>query len=239
MHQLLINDLTIDVVRKSIKNMHLSVYPPTGRVRIAAPLNVDDESVRLFALAKLGWIKRHQRNFEAQARQSLRNYVNRESHYFQGKRYLLRVNEIQKGAAKVAIKNKTFMDLYVRPDAAAEQKEQLVNAWYRNSLKVQVTQLIAKWEPILGVSVAAWGIKQMKTKWGTCNIAERRIWLNLELAKKPLTCVEYIIVHEMVHLLERKHNDIFWAHLEKAMPRWKYYQEELNALPVSHGEWTY
>lgn len=218
--------------------MHLSVYPPTGRVRIAAPLNVDDEAVKLFAISKLAWIKKNQRKFEMQDRQMPRVFEQRESHYFEGKRYLLRVTE-QNAPPRVEIKTKTYIDLFIRPNATVEQRQNCINEWYRKQLKNQIPQLIKKWEPIIGVSVSDWGVKQMKTKWGTCNIEQKRIWINLELAKKPYNCLEYIIVHEMIHLIERHHNDNFLAHLDKNLPKWKLYKDELNRLPVSHGEWEY
>ena len=238
MHQIEVSNFSIDVIRKSIKNMHLSVYPPTGRVRIAAPLNVDDEAVKLFAISKLAWIKKNQRKFEMQDRQMPRIFEQRESHYFEGKRYLLRVTE-QNAPPRVEIKTKTYIDLFIRPNATIELRQNCINEWYRKQLKNQIPQLIEKWEPIIGVSVSDWGVKQMKTKWGTCNIEQKRIWINLELAKKPHYCLEYIIVHEMIHLIERHHNDNFLAHLDKYLPKWKLYKDELNRLPVSHGEWEY
>jgi predicted metal-dependent hydrolase len=230
--------LTIDIVRKDIINIHLSVYPPTGRVRIAAPLEVGDETIRLFAISKLGWIRRNQRSFEAQDRQSPREYKNRESHYFLGKRYLLRIKE-HHAPPKVVLKTKTYIDLFVKPETSVEQKHVAVNEWYRDELKKLIEPLINKWEKEIGVSVDDWQIKQMKTKWGTCNIEKKRIWINLELAKKPLACLEYIVVHEMVHLLERNHGGRFIAYMDKFLPQWKFYREELNRLPVSHGEWSY
>lgn len=238
MHQIEVSNFSIDVIRKSIKNMHLSVYPPTGRVRIAAPLNVDDEAVKLFAISKLAWIKKNQRKFEMQDRQMPRVFEQRESHYFEGKRYLLRVTE-QNALPRVEIKTKTYIDLFIRPNATVEQRQNCINEWYRKQIKNLIPQLIEKWEPIIGVSVSDWGVKQMKTKWGTCNIEQKRIWINLELAKKPHYCLEYIIVHEMIHLIERHHNDNFLAHLDKYLPKWKLYKDELNRLPVSHGEWEY
>lgn len=238
MHQIEIGDLTIDVVQKDIKNMHLSVYPPNGRVRIAVPLNIDDEAVRLFVISKLSWIKQNQRKFEKQDRQSPRAFAERESHYFQGTRYLLRIKE-HNAPPKVEIKTKTHIDLYIRPDTTTEQQQSILNAWYRKQLKHKIPAIIAKWEKIIGVTVGDWGVKQMKTKWGTCNIEKKRIWINLELAKKPTNCLEYIIVHEMIHLLERHHNDRFLAYIDKFIPQWRLYKEELNRLPVSHGEWTY
>ena len=238
MHQIEVSNFSIDVIRKSIKNMHLSVYPPTGRVRIAAPLNVDDEAVKLFAISKLAWIKKNQRKFEMQDRQMPRVFEQRESHYFEGKRYLLRVIE-QNATPRVEIKTKTYIDLFIRPNATVEQRQNCINEWYRKQLKNQIPQIIKKWEPIIEVSVSDWGVKHMKTKWGTCNIEQKRIWINLELAKKPYNCLEYIVVHEMIHLIERHHNDNFLAHLDKYLPKWKLYKDELNRLPVSHGEWEY
>lgn len=238
MHQITINDLSIDVVRKNIKNMHLSVYPPLGRVRIAAPLNIDDEAVRLFAISKLSWIKKNKRKFENQDRQSPRKFAERESHYFQGKRYLLRVIE-HNAPSKVQLKTKTYIDLFVRPETSIEQRQIILNEWYRKELKKQIPLIIKKWEKIIQVVVNDWGVKQMKTKWGTCNIEEKRIWINLELAKKPSQCLEYIVVHEMIHLLERHHNDRFLYYMDKYIPHWKLYKEELNRMPVSHGEWEY
>lgn len=173
-----------------------------------------------------------------QDRQMPRIFEQRESHYFEGKRYLLRVTE-QNAPPRVEIKTKTYIDLFIRPNATVEQRQNCINEWYRKQLKNQIPQLIEKWEPIIGVSVSDWGVKQMKTKWGTCNIEQKRIWINLELAKKPYNCLEYIIVHEMIHLIERHHNDNFLAHLDKNLPKWKLYKDELNRLPVSHGEWEY
>ncbi len=232
------SQLSIDVVRKAIKNLHLAVYPPTGRVRIAAPLRIDDEAVRLFAISKISWIRKHQRNFIAQDRQTPRQFKERESHYFQGKRYLLRILE-HEAPPKVVFKTKTYIDLYVRPNSTTEQRQIIINEWYRTELKKLIQPIVDKWEKQIGVTVTDWQVKQMKTKWGTCNIEKKRIWINLELAKKPLHCLEYIVVHEMIHFLERHHNDRFLTLMEKYMPQWKFYKAELNRLPVSHGEWTY
>jgi predicted metal-dependent hydrolase len=206
MHQIVVNGLVVDVVRKNIKNLHLAVYPPHGRVRVAAPLLVDDEAVRLAVISRLAWIKRQQGKFEGQERQSAREYVSRESHYYQGNRYLLNV-VYHDAPPKVVVRNKTTLDLFVRTGSDRAQRERALLAWYRKQLKHMIPPLIAKWEAIIGVEVADWGVKQMKTRWGTCNIEARRIWLNLELIKKPAHCLEFIIVHEMVHLLERHHND--------------------------------
>lgn len=232
------SQLSIDVVRKDIKNMHLAVYPPTGRVRIAAPLRIDDEAVRLFAISKISWIRKHQRNFVTQDRLPPRQFKERESHYFQGKRYLLRIIE-HEAPPKVVFKTKTYIDLFVRPNTTTEQRQIIINEWYRVELKKLIPYIIEKWEKKIGVSVDSWQVKQMKTKWGTCNIEEKKIWINLELAKKPIHCLEYIVVHEMIHLLERRHNDYFLSLMDKHMPQWKFNKDELNRLPVSHGEWSY
>ena len=238
MHQIEISDFTIDVVRKNIKNMHLAVYPPTGRIRIAAPLNIDDDAVKLFAISKLAWIKRNQCNFKQQDRQSARSYIQRESHYFQGRRYLLRVTE-HDAPPFVEIKSKTYIDLYIRPETTIAKRNEIMNEWYRTELKKQIPEIIKTWETKLGLEIDDWQVKLMKTKWGSCNIEKRKIWLNLELAKKPIYCLEYIIVHEMLHLLERHHNDIFLNYMNTYLPKWKQIKSELNKLPVSHADWNY
>jgi len=238
MHQITLGNISIDVVRKDIKNLHLGVYPPNGRVRIASPLKIDDEAVRLFAISKMAWIKKHQLNFEAQQRQSERQFVSGESHYYKGRRYLLNVI-YHNAASKVEIRNKIYIDLYVRVGSTLEQREKVLTEWYRKQLKGQIPALIDKWQKIIGIKVNDWGIKKMKTKWGTCTIASNRIWLNLELAKKPQHCLEYIIVHEMIHLIERNHSDRFVAYMNKFMPQWHLYKEELNRSMLSHEIWSY
>ena len=238
LHQIVVSELVVDVVRKDIKNLHLAVYPPHGRVRVAVPLRVDDEAVRLAVISRLAWIKRQQAKFAAQERQSARDYVSGESHYYLGDRYLLNVT-YHDGPPQVSIRNKTTMDLIVRTGSDTAQRERVLLEWQRKQLKALIPPLVAKWEPIIGVQVAEWGVKQMKTRWGTCNIAARRIWLSLELIKKPAICIEYILVHELVHLLERNHNDRFKAHMSRYMPQWRLYREELNRAPLGHEEWEY
>ena len=238
MEQIMISDIIIDVVRKDIMNIHLAVYPPTGRVRLAAPLQVSEDAIRLFAVSKLAWIKRNQRKFEGQERITPREFLNRESHYFMGERYLLNIIEAE-APPKVILKNKTYINLFVRPGTPTAKRLEIMNEWYRIQLKKFIPDLIEKWEKMLGVEVDEWQVKQMKTKWGSCNIEQKRIWINLELAKKPEHCLEYIIVHEMIHLLERHHNDRFHHHLETHLPNWRQLKDELNQLPVSHAEWDY
>jgi hypothetical protein len=238
MEQLTISDITIDVIRKDIKNIHLAVYPPTGRVRIAAPLKVTDDSIRLYAISKLSWIKRNQRKFDEQERIPVREYKERESHYFQGKRYLLNIIE-HDAPPQVVLKSKKYIELHVRPSTTPEKCQEIMAEWYRNEIKKIIPALITKWEKILSVEVNDWQVKQMKTLWGSCNIEKKRILLNLELAKKPERCLEYIIVHEMIHLLERHHNDRFMYYMETHLPNWKQLKDELNKLPVSHAQWNY
>ena len=233
-----VGNIQIEVVKKNIKNIHLAVYPPNGLVRLASPLDVQEETIKLFAISKLAWIKRQQRKYEKFERQSPRNYIERESHYFFGKRYLLKIIESDK-PKKVEIKTKTYINLYARPNSTLNQREDILIEWYRAEIKKVVPELIRKWENKIGVSSNGWGVKQMKTKWGACNIEAKKIWLNLELAKKPVNCLEYIIVHELVHLLERNHNEVFFNYMNKFLPKWKLYKNELNRLPVSHEDWSY
>ena len=230
--------MVVEVVRKDIKNLHLGVYPPNGRVRAAVPLRLDDEAVRLAIISRLGWIRRQQERFEQQVRQSQREMVTGESHYFQGRRYRLDVIE-QNGPAGVRLRNRTTMELRVRPGADRDKREVVLHRWYRQWLREQIPQLIATWEPVVGVIVADWGIKKMKTRWGTCNIEARRIWLNLELAKKPVSCLEYILVHEMIHFIERHHDERFRESMDTLMPQWRLHRDELNRAPLAHEDWTY
>ena len=237
-HQITVHGLVVDVVRKDIKNLHLGVYPPAGRIRVAAPLRVNDEAVRLFTISRLGWIQRQQAKFEGQERQSAREFVSGESHYYQGNRYLLNV-VYRKGAPAVVLRNNRILDMFVRSESDTAERERILTAWYRRRLKEEIAPLIAKWQVIIGVEVATWGVKQMKTRWGTCNIEAQRIWLNLELVKKPIHCLEYVVVHELVHLLERHHNEQFVAYMNRFMPLWMHYREELNRAPLGHETWEY
>lgn len=237
MRQITVSNIIIDVEKKAIKNLHLGVYPPNGRVRIAAPLRVNDESIRLFAISKLSWIKKQQRSFAAQERETEREFISGESHYFNGKRYLMNIVPAT-GKSTVILRHK-HIDLYVKPNSCLKQKAAVFANFQRSFLNEQIPPLITKWEKKLKVKVNEYGIKQMKTKWGTCNIEAKRIWVNLELAKKSLPCLEYIVVHEMVHLLERHHNDTFIAYIDKFLPRWKALKTELNKSPISHSDWDY
>lgn len=238
MNNIVINDIEIEVIKKNIKNVHLSVHPPAGRVRLAAPENMDEEAIRLFAISKLSWIKKQRKEFDTQERQSVREFLSGESHYFMGTRYLLNVIESSE-KQRVELRNKKYMDLYVRPGHTKGKRERIVSQWYREELKRLIPEYIEKWEGTIGVTVNEWGVKLMKTKWGTCNEKDKRIWINLELAKKNPRCIEYIIVHEMVHLLERHHNDRFKAYMDEFLPNWKSIRDELNEMIYESSQWTY
>lgn len=230
--------LTIQVVRKNIRNLHLGVYPPAGRVRVAAPLAIDDEAVRLAVIDKLAWIKLQRSRFEQQARQSEREMVSGESHYVLGRRCRLRVQEFE-GTPKVAVRGIASLDLFVRPGATALQRAALLERWYREQLRALVAPMIVRWQARLGVQASGWGIKRMKTKWGSCTPASRRIWLNSELAKKPIDCIEYIVVHELLHLLEPDHGERFLALMDRHLPHWEATQKKLNAAPLGHESWSF
>ena len=237
MQQIMLGDICIDVVHKDIKNVHLSVHPPTGRVRISAPHRMNLETVRIFAISKLGWIQKHQAKFMKQEREAPREYINRESHYYLGKRFLFKVIE-HNASPKVAIKHET-LEMYIRPNTGLEKRKETLDEWYRQRLKEIVPGFIAQYEKTMQIEVAEFAIKKMKTRWGSCNIKAKRIWLNLELAKKPKECIEYIVVHEMTHLLERHHNERFTAYMDKFLPKWRFYKEELNRSPLRHENWSY
>lgn len=235
-YQFAVSGLKVDVVRKQIKNLHLGVYPPRGRVRVAAPLGLTRDAVRLAVIDKLSWIKRQRAKFEAQPRQSVRELVSGETHYFLGRRYRLRVIE-RSGRAEVVQNGKHGIILYVRPHSDRECRERLLLEWYRVQLKELAGPLLTKWQKTLHVQVSSWGVRKMKTKWGSCNPLTGHVLVNLELAKKPVQCLEYVIVHELVHLLERKHNDRFIALIDKHLPNWKQYRDELNASPLGAEVW--
>lgn len=235
---IIVSDIPIEIVRKNIKNIHLGVYPPEGHVRIAVPNHITDDNIRLAVVSRLSWIKKRQEEFQKQPRQTEREYVSGESHYFQGKRYILEVVELY-GKHSLSLKGNAKMLLQVSPGTSKENRALVVNDWYRQQLKIIIPELLTKWHPIVGKEVSSWGIKKMKTKWGSCNIAERRIWLNLELAKKSPECLEYILVHEFVHLHERHHNDNFRKLMDQFMPRWRQSRDLLKSEPLAHEDWGY
>lgn len=232
-----VNGLDVKVTRKDIKNLHLSVYPPDGQVRISAPRTMSEDALRLAIATRLGWIRRQQAKFVSQERQSQREMVGGESHYVWGVRYRLQVEEVN-SPPRVHLGGGKLL-LQVRPGTPPERRFEILNNWYRAEIKSRIPPLLDKWLPVVGVEINEWGVKRMKTRWGTCNIEQKHIWLNLELAKKPPQCLEYVLVHELVHLLERHHTNRFRELMDKLMPLWQQYRQELNQYPLAHEEWKY
>jgi hypothetical protein len=232
-----LGEIAVDVVFKDIKNVHLSVYPPTGRVRISAPVRMSQDKIRIFAISKLGWIKQQQRKLREQERETPREYLNLESHYLWGKRYLLRVIDTDQSPS-IEVQHSRLL-LRVHPETTEEKKQEIVAQWYRGQLKAVVPAVVVRWSAVLGVEIAGFHVQQMKTKWGSCTHRAGTIRLNTELAKKPKECLEYIVVHEMTHLLEPTHNARFLALMDQFMPNWRLRRDHLNLLPVRHEEWAY
>lgn len=226
------------VVRKNIKNLHLSVLPPMGKVRVTAPESMTDDAIRTLLATRLPWIKKQQEKFKNQARQTKRKYVSGETHYFFGHRYRLGV-VYENAVPAVTLKGKTKIILQVRPDSSIEKRNELMLEWYRKQLQPVAAKLMDKWQKELKVEAESWKIQRMKTRWGSCNHKSGRILLNLELAKKPIACLEYVIVHELLHMIEKKHNENFVNMLAKYIPKWKSIKEELNRSLLSHEEWNY
>lgn len=233
-----VSGIPVEIHRKGIKNLHVGVYPPHGKVRVAAPPHLDDEAVRLAIVSRLGWIRRQRQGFASQRRESAREMVTGESHFFEGNRYRLHVVE-RPGHPRVRLANNTTMELSIPPGLDRIGRQRALDRWYRRQLKARLATLLRRWESRIGVEVADCRVKRMKTKWGSCNIEAKRVWLNLELAKKPSRCLEYILVHEMVHFLERRHTDRFRELMTKFMPDWNVRRDELNASPLAHEDWHY
>ena len=236
MSRIRVSNLSIETIKKDIKNIHLGVYPPNGRIRMAVPLKTKEESVRLFIISKIPWIKKQQQFFVKQERQTPRKYVTGETHYIFGKAYLLNVIKSNE-PSKISIKRKTHIDLYVKKSSTILQRRTMFEKFYRKELEIILSKSIKKWEKKVGASAKEIRIKKMKTKWGTCNDKEKRIWLNLELAKKPFHCIDYVLVHELIHLKERKHNERFIQLLESTYPRWQEHKDELNRGILGFFEW--
>jgi predicted metal-dependent hydrolase len=235
--QFQIGEIVVDVIFKDIKNVHLSVYPPNGSVRVAAPSRMSLDTIRLYTIAKLDWIKQQQKKLQAQARETPREYLDRESHYLWGRRYLLHICEADQPPF-VELKHNRMV-LTLRPGSDLEKREAIVSAWYREQLHLVAAPLVAKWETLLGVKASHCFVQRMKTKWGSCNPHSRSIRLNSELAKKPAECLEYVIVHELTHLLEPTHNQTFIGLMNQFMPHWQHFRAELNHAPLTHEEWEY
>jgi predicted metal-dependent hydrolase len=235
--QITLGDIAVDVVLKDIKNIHLSVYPPMGRVRISAPQRMSIDTIRVFAISKLDWIKQQQTKLREQEREAPRDYVERESHYVWGRRYLLTVSERDEPPS-IELKHSRML-LSVRPGTDQKKREALVEEWYREQLREAVPALLTRWQPLLGVRVERFFVQRMKTKWGSCNHKGGTIRLNTELAKKPAECLEYIVLHELVHLVEPTHNARFVVLMDRFIPKWQFHRQVLNRLPVRREKWSY
>ena len=253
MHQITVDGVAVEVTRKRVKHLRLTVYPSDGRVCLSAPLRADDETVRQAIVARLAWIKRHLARSKGQVVPETHEYVSGETHDFRGVSHLLNVIE-HDGPGRVIRRHgdeadhaylappplmetrPPVIDLYVRRGSNADRREAVLIAWYRAELKAQIPPLLAKWQPVIGVEAAAWGVKAMRTRWGSCNSTARRVWLNLELVKKAPHLLEYVLVHELVHLLERGHGAAFKAHMDRLMPGWQQMRAELNrSHPPAQG----
>jgi predicted metal-dependent hydrolase len=232
-----VGGLQVQIVRKAIKNLHLGVYPPHGRIRVAAPMTVSDNAVRLAVVRNLGWIRRQRDRFEAQPRESRREMAGGETHYFFGRRYRLRL--VVSPERAIVIRRKSLLEIHAPIGTTAAQREQILQTWYRDHLKRRIAPLLAEWQPRLGVSATHWRVRRMRTRWGTSNPDSRRLLFNLELAKKPVRCLEFLVVHELVHLIERHHSERFLSLMDQHFPRWRRVRAELNAAPLAHEDWAY
>lgn len=222
----------MQLLHKPIKSLHIVVYPPDGRVRVSAPWHFTGEDIYLAIFSRLSWIKQKQAKFQAMPRKPKAKMITGESHYVFGKKYQLEVIE-RRGRHEILLwEDRDRLQLFVNTGTDGEKRLKVLNEWYREQLKGKIPDLLNKWQPIIGKEVNDWGIKKMKTKWGSCNITRRRIWLNLELAKKPIECLEYVLVHELVHLWERYHNDRFRFYMDKYLPQWQQYSDILNREPL-------
>jgi predicted metal-dependent hydrolase len=233
---LTVSGINVDVVYKDIKNMHISVYPPVGRVRVAAPVRLDEDAIRLAIVQRLPWIRKQQEQLLTAERQSEREMVTGESHYVWGQRLRLALSETVGRPGIVVAGAKLLVSAPVTMDDAHRRK--LLESWYRKQIKAAIPPLIEKWEPIIGSNVNTWTVRRMKTKWGTCNPDTANLWFNIELAKKHPACLEYIVVHEMTHFLEHTHNDRFVALMDKHLPNWRAVRDELNGAPLAEESWA-
>ncbi|MDO8887474.1 MAG: SprT family zinc-dependent metalloprotease [Hydrogenophaga sp.] len=231
-----LGDVLVTLTRKDVKHVHLTVHPPTGRVTLVTPNLTRTEVARAYVISKLAWIRNQRIKLEAQAREAPRQFVERESHYLWGRRYLMSITEAdEKPTVKLGHRRLT---LQVRPGSSPEKRAELVHEWHKSLMHSVVPDLIAKWGDKLGVEASRYFLQRMKTKWGSCNPARRHIRLNTELVKKPKDLLEYVVVHEMAHLLEPSHNDRFQAILDRHWPQWRESRAELNALPLTSESWA-
>lgn len=226
----------IDVVYKDIKNLHVSVYPPVGRVRVAAPHHLDQDTIRLAVIQRLSWIKTQREQLQNADRQLERRMLSGETHYVWGQR--LRLDASRHGRSRVVIAGKTLW-LTTPATYSDEQRRSVLDGWYRKEIKAAIPPLLTKWQPIVGEQVFKVVVRRMKTKWGACQAASRTIWLNPELAKKNPRCLEYLVVHELNHFIERTHNERFVALMDRHLPDWRSRRNELNDAPLAVEEWSF
>lgn len=231
-----IRGMDIEIVYKNIKNLHIAVYPPAGRVRVAAPTGFDDDRVRLAVIQRLTWIRRERRKLESAPRQSVREMLTGESHYLWGRRYRLKVIE-RPGTAHFE-HDGNDLRYYAPADTSAAQRREHLDRWYRQQLRTALPGLITTWEHELNVEVPKWSIRRMKTKWGSCNRESRHIWFNVELAKKHPDSLEYVLVHEMTHYFERHHNQRFAQLMDAHLPDWRSRRDQLNTAPLRAETWS-
>lgn len=224
--------IDIEVVHKSIKNLHIGVYPPDGRVRVAAPPSMSSDAVRVAVLTKLPWIEKRRRDFQKQPRENTRAYVSGETHWHLGRPLRLRVETVTQGRLGIRVEGNDALRMRLRPDATFDDRERMVLKWYREELRIRGRDAVERWAKTLDVPKPEFGIKRMRTKWGSCNPDTGRVWFNLSLAKKPLQAIEYVALHEMAHFISRRHDDAFIAVLDHMMPSWRKVRSELNSLPL-------
>lgn len=232
-----LGEVTVEVILKAVKNVHLSVYPPNGMVRIVAPQHMNLDTIRAYAISKLDWIRKQQKYLLDQPRETIRDYLHQESHYVWGRRCLLKRIE-SGGSPGIQLRHRQLI-MTVSAEADEDQCDRLLTEWYRRQLKTAIPVLLAKWEPMVGVQNKKFFVQRMKTKWGSCNPQNGHIRINLELAKKPRECLEYILVHELIHLIERTHNKTFLSLMNHHLPQWPHIRQRLNRLPLRHEAWKY
>lgn len=229
-----VGGIGISVEKKQIKNMYIRIIPPDGKVKITAPMSASEDAIRMFAVSRIAWIKKQRQKFLEQPRQTERRYVTGESYYLWGKRYRLDV-EYSNVRNAISINGQKII-LQVRKDSTPQQRANVMDEWYRENLKNAIPPVFEKCERLVGVKANEWQVKNMRTKWGTCNIQAKRIWLNLQLAKKTPECLEYVIIHELVHFLEKNHNDVFKGYMDDLYPNWRTVKASLNDQMLDHME---
>jgi len=233
-----IGTLEVLLIRKPIKNLHLSVLPPDGKIRVSSPMRMKDDAIRTLIATRIPWIRKQRAKFAEQPRQTPREFVSGEDHYFLGQRYRLEV-VVKDEPSRVFLKGKNRIVLQVRSNATLERRREVMMDWYRKELRIVAGELLEKWQNKISAQVKSWGIKKMRTRWGTCNQKTGSVWLNLELMKKPSACIEYVVVHELLHLIEKKHNERFASLMMQYLPKWLHSKQELNRFILSHEKWSY